>query len=126
MKKALRRLVELLRFTRAEYERDQARYFAVAMVYYAFVSVEPMLFLLVALLALSLRSSHFAAVEAQHVLRVVENSFGSDVARAIHERLDSLQDISLFAALFSLVGLMAGASVLFHELRVSFQNIWKH
>src|SRR5262249_6150487 len=124
MRKPVRRLVDLLRSTRAEYERDQARYFAVAMVYYAFVSLEPMLCLLVALLGLMLRSSRFAAVEAQHVLRVIENSFGHDLALAIDQRLDSLQQVSLFAALVSLAGLMAGAAVLFHELRVSFQTIW--
>jgi len=44
----LRPFVDLLQSTRAEYQRDQARYFAVAMVYYAFISLEPLLFLVVA------------------------------------------------------------------------------
>src|SRR5262249_9547724 len=48
------------------------------------------------------------------------------LALAIDQRLDSLQQISLAATVVSFVGLIVGASVLFHELRVSFQNIWKH
>ena len=56
----LRGLFDLLRSTRAEYQRDQARYFAVAMVYYAFISLEPMLFLVVASLGLMLHSPRFA------------------------------------------------------------------
>lgn len=122
----LRGLVDLLRSTRAEYQRDQARYFAVAMVYYAFISLEPLLFLVVASLGLMLQSHRFATVAEQYILRFVNANFANDLARAIDQRLDRLQQISLPATIVSLVGLMLGASVLFHELRVSFQNIWKH
>ena len=37
-----------------------------------------------------------------------------------------MQQISVPATVISLVALILGASVLFHELRVSFQNIWKY
>src|SRR5262245_43056960 len=121
-----RRFVDLMRSTRAEYQRDQARYFAVAMVYYAFISLEPMLFLVVASVGLMLQSPRLAGVAEQHVLRFIQSSFVNDLALAIDQRLDRLQQISVLVAVISLVGLMAGASVLFHELRVSFQNIWKH
>jgi membrane protein len=119
-------LIDLLRSTRAEYERDQARYLAVAMVYYAFISLEPLLFLVVTSLGVLLRSPRFAPVVEQHVLRFVETNFGNDVALTIAQRLDSLQQISVIATVVSLAALLVGASVLFHELRVSFQNIWKH
>src|SRR5215467_2799274 len=122
----LRGLFDLLRSTRAEYRRDQARYFAVAMVYYAFISLEPLLFLMVASLGLLLHSPRFAAVTEQHILRFVNTNFANDLAVAIDQRLDRLQQISVPATVVSLVGLMLGASVLFHELRVSFQNIWKY
>jgi len=121
-----RRFVDLMRSTRAEYERDQARYFAVAMVYYAFISLEPLLFLVATLPALMLHSPRFAAVAERQILRFVETNFGNDLALTINQRLDSLQQISVIVILLSLAGLMVGASVLFHELRVSFQNIWKH
>src|SRR5262245_30804343 len=126
IRQRLRRLLDLLRSTRAEYQRDQARYFAVAMVYYAFISLEPMLFLLVASLGLMLHSPRFAAVAEQHILRFVNTNFANDLAVVIDQRLERLQQISVVATVISLVGLLAGASVLFHELRVSFQNIWKH
>src|SRR5262245_46078817 len=122
----LRRLLDLLRSTRAEYERDQARYFAVAMVYYAFISLEPLLFLVAMSLGLMLHSPRVAAVVEEHILRFVETNFGNDLARTVDQRLDSLQQISVLATFLSLAGLVVGASVLFHELRVSFQNIWKH
>src|SRR5215510_944318 len=100
----LRRLVELLRSTRAEYERDQARYLAVAMVYYAFISLEPLLILVVMSLGIMLRSPRFAPVVEQHILRFVDTNFGNDVALTIAQRLDSLQRISVFAAIVSFVG----------------------
>src|SRR5262245_62719856 len=81
----LRRFVELLQFTRDEYERDQARYFALAMVYYAFVSFEPMLFLLVTSLGLMLRSPRFSATVEPYVHRFVETSLGSDLTPAIEK-----------------------------------------
>jgi membrane protein len=122
----LRRLIELLRSTRAEYQRDQARYFAVSMVYYAFISLEPMLFLAVASLGLMLHSPRFAAVAEQHILRFINANFANDLAVAIDQRLDRLQQISVPMTVVSFLGVMVAASVLFHELRASFQNIWKH
>lgn len=122
----LREFLDLLRSTRAEYQRDQARYFAVAMVYYAFISLEPLLFLVVASLGLLLHSPRFAAVTEQHILRFVNTNFANDLAMAIDQRLERLQQISVPATVVTLVALMLGASVLFHELRVSFQNIWKY
>jgi membrane protein len=44
-----------------EYERDRARYLAVAMVYYALVSLVPLLLLMLAGLGLLLRFSTIAA-----------------------------------------------------------------
>lgn len=126
IRQGLRRFIGLLRSTRAEYQRDQAQYFAVAMVYYAFISLEPLFFLAVTSLGLMLRSPRFAAVAEGQILRFVETNFGSHLAPIINQQLDSLQQISVIATLLSFAGLMVGASVLFHELRVSFQNIWKH
>src|SRR5262249_62227119 len=105
-----------VRSPRAEYQRDQARYFAVAMVYYAFISLEPMLFLVVASLGLMLHSQRFTGVAEQRILRFVNTNFANDLALAIDQRLDRLQQISVPATIISLVALMLGASVLFHEL----------
>ncbi|MFS8607762.1 MAG: hypothetical protein LOD94_07190, partial [Gammaproteobacteria bacterium] len=45
-------LVRALRLAWVEYERDRARYFAAAMAYYAFVSLVPLLLLLLSVLGL--------------------------------------------------------------------------
>src|SRR5215468_1113008 len=87
IRQRLRRFIGLLRSTRAEYQRDQARYFAVAMVYYAFISLEPLLFLAVTSLGLMLRSPRFAAVTEQQILGFIETNFGNDLALTINQRL---------------------------------------
>ena len=120
----VRQFVALLRSTWEAYEHDHARFFAAAMIYYAFVSLEPLLLLLVAALGLLLGNFAFAAGMEQQVLRFVESSFGSDLTRTIEKGLDSLQRASVLATVVGLVGVMAAASVLFHELRESFQEIW--
>src|SRR6478736_8499766 len=81
----LRGLFDLLRSTRAEYQHDRARYFAIAMVYYAFISLEPLLFLVIASLGLLLHSPRFAAVTEQHILRFVNTNFANDLALVIDQ-----------------------------------------
>jgi len=122
----VRQFVGLLRSAWEAYEYDHARFFAAAMIYYAFVSLEPLLLLLVAALGLLLGNFAFATGAEQRVLRFVESSLGSDLTGTIEKGLDSLQQASVLATVVSLVGVMAAASVLFHELRESFQEIWNH
>jgi len=122
----VRRFVALLRSAWVEYERDHARYFAAAMVYYALVSLVPMLLLLLAGLGLLLRYSAFAAsVEAQ-VLGTIEAGFGPELSTTIGQLLDRLQQESIVATFVSLAGLMLSASVLFNHLRLTFRAIWRH
>lgn len=121
-----RRFVALLRSAWVEYERDHARYFAAAMVYYALVSLVPILLLLVAGLGLLLRFSAFAASAEEQVLRTVETSVGHELRATIEQVLDRLQQDSIVATIVSLAGLMLTASVLFSHLRLTFRAIWKH
>ena len=58
-------LIQLLRTSWEEFERDHARYFAAAMVYYLLVSVVPLLLVLLAVLGLMLRFSTYAAAAEQ-------------------------------------------------------------
>ena len=53
--------MNVLRLAWIEYERDRARYLAVAMIYYALISLVPLLLLLLAALGLALRFSPIAA-----------------------------------------------------------------
>ena len=110
----------------SEYERDYARYFAAAMVYYALVSLVPLLLLLLGALGLLLRFSEVAASAEQDVLRTVEASFGMPMRMTIEKLLNDLQQESVWATWLSLGGLLLTATALFRQLRLSFRAIWKY
>jgi len=110
----------------SEYERDYARYFAAAMVYYALVSLVPLLLLLLGALGLLLRFSEVAASAEQDVLRTVEASFGMPMRMTIEKLLNDLEQESVWATWLSLGGLLLTATALFRQLRLSFRAIWKY
>lgn len=95
-------------------------------VYYALVSLVPLLLLLFSALGLMLRFSDFAAATEQQVLRAVEQRFGTELMATIGTLLDRLQQGSIVASSISLIGLLWTASVLFRQLRLGFRAIWKH
>lgn len=116
----------LLRGAWKEYERDYARYLAVAMIYYALLSLVPMLLLLLAALGLVLRFTEFSGAAEQQVLGAVEASFGPQLRLTLEQLLAWLQQESIVATVVSLAGLILTASALFHNLRLSFRAIWKY
>jgi uncharacterized BrkB/YihY/UPF0761 family membrane protein len=118
--------MELLRAAWVEYERDRARYLAAAMIYYALVSLVPLLLLLLAALGLLLRFSEIAAAAEHQMLGVIEARFGPELPATIRAALDTLQRESIAATAISLAGLFFTASVLFRHLRMSFRAIWKY
>lgn len=121
----MRALGGLLRRAWNEYEQDYARYFAIAMVYYALISLVPLVLLLLAALGLMLRLSDIAADVAQRVLEAVENGFGAPLQATIQELLVRIEQGSALATVVSLVGLLLTASLLFGHLRITFRAIWK-
>ena len=121
-----RGFLELLRTTLSEYERDYAQYLAGAMVYYALVSLIPLLLLLLSALGLLLRFSEYAAATQQKVLANVEATFGAQLRATVEKLLASLEQESIAATVIGLLGLLFTASVLFHHLRMSFRAIWKY
>jgi membrane protein len=116
----------LLRAAWEEYERDRARYFAGSMVYFALMSLVPLLLLLLAAIGWSLRFSSAAAGLEAHVLTVVETNLGEQFRRIIETLLTQLQQQSLVTTLAGLLGLLYTASKLFRHLRMSFRAIWKY
>jgi membrane protein len=119
-------VTSLLREAWQEYERDRARYFAGAMVYFALMSVVPLLLLLLAAIGWSLRFSSAAAGMEGHVLTIVETNLGEQFRRIIETLLAQLQRESLVATFAGLLGLLYTASKLFRHLRMSFRAIWKY
>ena len=119
-------MTSLLREAWQEYERDRARYFAGAMVYFALMSVVPLLLLLLAAIGWSLRFSSAAAGVEEHVLAIVEANLGEQFRSVIETLLTQLQRESLVTTLAGLLGLLYTASKLFRHLRMSFRAIWKY
>jgi membrane protein len=121
----VRVLFNLLRAAWQEYERDYARYFAVAMIFYTLMSLVPLLLLLLAGLGLLLRRSEVAAATEQRILIAIQNGFGVDLRTTVEHLLQGLQQQSVVTSIISLAGLMLTASILVHHLRLSFRAIWK-
>src|SRR5262245_36225200 len=116
----------VLRSAWIEYERDHARYFAVAMIYYAVLSLVPLLLLLLGTLGLLLRYSAMAADAHQRVLLAIDARFGEELTEMMSRLLATLYQNSIIATLISVAGLVFTASLLFRHLRLSFRAIWKH
>lgn len=121
-----RAFFNLLRRAWQEYERDYARYFASAMVYYALVSLVPLLLLVLGALGLLLRRSELAAAVELQFLEAVEASFGVALRDTFARVLQTLQEGSLIAVVVSFVGLLMTASQMFNHLRMGFRALWRH
>jgi membrane protein len=119
-------LIRLLGAAWQEYQRDYAKYFALAMVYYALASLVPLLLLVLATLGLLLRVSTAAATGEQQVLHAVQASFGPEIRVTLDRLLTRLQEGSLVAMSVSVLALLIAGSTLFRHLRLSFRALWKH
>lgn len=117
--------VRRLREAWFEYERDRARYLAVAMIYYAAVSLVPLLLLALSTFGLLLRFSAVAADAERQMLLGIEESFGKELAVTVTALLETIQEQSITASAISTIILLVSASVLFNHLRLSFRVIWK-
>ncbi|HEY1304113.1 MAG TPA: YihY/virulence factor BrkB family protein [Vicinamibacterales bacterium] len=116
----------VLRRAWVEYERDYARYFAVAMVYYALISLVPFLLLLLGVIGLLLQFSDFAGALEQQLLDAVQTNFGMPLRMLLNQMLEQVQRGSVVATIISLAGLFVTASTLVAHLRLTFRAIWKH
>jgi membrane protein len=114
----------LLRAAWREYEADYAGYLAAAMVYYALVSLVPLLLLILSGIGLMLRWSDAAATAEQQALYTIQVNFGSELRATVERLLLALQQQSVVASVVSLLGLLLTASLLLHHLRWSFRALW--
>jgi membrane protein len=121
-----RALARLLRAAWQEYQRDYAKYFALAMVYYALASLVPLLLLVLATLGLLLRVSTVAAGAEERVLQTVQTSLGPEMTATLQQLLTRLREGSIVAMGVSVVTLLVAGSTLFRHLRLSFRALWKY
>jgi membrane protein len=118
------RLWRLLRAAWSEYERDYARYFAIALVYYALLSLVPLLLLILATLGLILQFSDAAAAAERQLLETVQVNFGAELRASIERLLQTLRDDSMISTVVSFITLSVAASALFKHLRLTFRALW--
>src|SRR5215471_21210881 len=84
-------VTSLLRAAWEEYERDRARYFAGAMVYFTLITLIPLLLLILAAIGLSLRFSSAAAGMEGQVLATIETNLGEQFRNVVEGLLTQLQ-----------------------------------
>jgi len=123
---AVLRFAGLLRAAWLEYERDRARYLAGAMIYYAGISLIPLLVLLLSGLGLLVRFWPTAGGTERDVLAAVEGYIGPDGLAAAQSLLDTLRRESYIAMFVGLAGIVFTSSRLFKHLRQAFRAIWRY
>ena len=116
----------LLRDTWIEYQRDRASYFAKAILYFALISLVPMLFLLLSTIGLLLRYSATAAEIERRVLVEIEARFGAQMSATMTGLLQGVQQGSMIATIIGVVGMLLTASLLFRQLRMTFRAVWNY
>ena len=122
----VRAIAGLLHDTWIEYQRDRARYFAVAIIYYAAVCLVPLLLLLLSTLGLLLRYSATAAELEHEMLTTIETRFGSQLSEMITRLLDGLQHNSIVVTFIGVLGMLVAVSLLFRHLRMTFRAVWHY
>jgi len=126
LRAAVLRFAGLLRAAWLEYERDRARYLAVAMIYYAGISLIPLLVLLLSGLGLPVRFWPTAVGAERDVLAAVEGHLGPDGLAAARSLLETLRRESYIAMIAGLAGLVFTSARLFMHLRQAFRAIWRY
>ena len=122
----IKRFAGLLRAAWVEYERDRARYLAIAMIYYAGVSLIPLLVLLLSGLGLLVRFWPTAVTAERDLLSAVEGYIGPYGLTAAQSLLETLGRESYIAMFVGLVGIVFTSANLFKQLRQAFRAIWRH
>ena len=122
----VRAITGLLHDAWIEYQRDRARYLAVAIIYYAAICLVPMLLLLLATLGLLLRYSTTAVELERQMLMTIETRFGSQLPAMITRLLDGLQRDSIVVTVIGVFGMLVAASLLFRHLRMTFRAVWHY
>lgn len=122
----IKRFVGLLRSAWVEYERDRARYLAVAMIYYAGVSLVPLLVLLLAALGFLVRFWPDAHQAERDIVKTIEGYVGPEGLVAVQSLLETLHQESFVAMLVGLVGIALTGAALFKQLRHAFRAIWHY
>ena len=126
MRRAGSAFVALLRDAWLEYERDHASYLAKAIIYYASISLIPLLLLFLSVVGMLLRFKLITAELEKRTVNVLYAQFGSGLAQTVYGLFDTLQRDSITATIVSVFGVLISASLLLRQLRLTFRAVWHY
>jgi membrane protein len=113
----------LIQKTFREYTRDQGRLMSAAMVYYAVLSIAPVILLLLSIIGFTLRFYPDGSV--QNIFTLIEEQFGPQLRNAIDDLLTTVKSQAVTVSGIGLVALLLGGSSAFRFLSYSFRKIWR-
>ncbi|MGB8253092.1 MAG: YhjD/YihY/BrkB family envelope integrity protein, partial [Anaerolineaceae bacterium] len=115
--------LSLIQATLREYTNDQAQLMGAAMVYYAVLSLAPLILFFLSIIGFILRFSPNGSLE--QIFLVIEDQFGSQLRRAIDDLLTTVKTQAITVSGIGLVALLLGGSSAFRFLSYSFRKIWR-
>ena len=118
--------VGLLHEAWVEFERDRASYLAKAIIYFAGLSLIPLLLLFLSVVGMFLRFKPIAAELEARALNILHEQFGSELAGTVYRLFDTLQRQSITATIISVLGVLISASLLLRQLRLTFRAVWHY
>lgn len=126
IRRAGRAFVGLLHEAWIEFERDHANYLAKAIIYYAGISLIPLLLLLLSTVGLLLRFKPMAGEVEERTLNVLQAQFGPELSGTVYRLFETLQRESIAATIISVLGVLVSASLLLRQLRMTFRAVWHY
>ncbi|MCU0501552.1 MAG: YihY/virulence factor BrkB family protein, partial [Anaerolineae bacterium] len=122
---SIRAVFTLLQDTWRAFSRDDVSLLGAAMVYYALLSLGPLLLLLLAGLGFALSFLPAGIDARQHLLNLAHTHLGAQFSATLEPILDSIGRSSATATGIGLLVLLYGAMGAFRHLRKSFRRIWR-
>ncbi len=115
--------LQLIQDTYREYLKDQAQLMGAAMVYYAVLSLAPLILFVLSVVGFILRFSPDGNLEQIFVM--IEDQFGPQLRGAIDDLLTTVKAQAITVSGIGLLALLLGGSSAFRFLSYSFRKIWR-
>jgi membrane protein len=125
IKRSFGSIFALLQGTWRAFFKDDASLLGAAMVYYALLSLGPLLLILLAALNLAVAVALVPIDARAHLLQVADTHLGAQFRTTLEPILDSVHGSSATATGIGFLLLLYGAAGAFRHLRKSFRRIWK-
>lgn len=113
----------LIQETVREYTQDQGQLTSAAMVYYAVLSIAPMILIFLSIIGFILRFNTDGSLQDFSVL--IEEQFGPQLKNAIDELLATVKAQAITVSGIGLIALLLGGSSAFRFISYSFRRIWR-